>query len=234
VPSTSVDRIYVEVQANLLPTIRLLYAMLTAGVPAVVFPSSGGTIYGDTASDEAFTETTPPRPSCSYGLGKLLVEELLTFRARHGGPHHVILRIANVYGPTVHDHRRQGVVNAFLQRMSRDEPLQVWGDGAAVRDYVYAGDVVSAMGALLAHDVRDEIVNVGTGHGCSIAMLIETLAQVTGRTPSIERQPSAYTGVSRNVLDCSRLQALTGWRPRVDLAEGVRRTWAAMTQGSRP
>ena len=229
VPSTSVDRVDIEIEANLLPTLRLLEAMRVAAVPLVIFPSSGGTVYGDDPGPAgAFSEDAPQRPSCSYGLGQILVEELLTFHAAHGGPSALIVRIANVYGPTGNDRRRQGAVNAFLQQVVRGEPLSVWGDGTAVRDFIYVDDLVGALAALVASGADGRIFNVGTGDGHSIAEVVALVGTVTGRAPRLERVPQAYAGVSRNVLDISRLQSRTGWRPQVDLATGIARTWQAM------
>jgi len=229
VPSTSVDRPDVEIQANVIPTVRLLESMRRAGAPLVIFPSSGGTLYGDAGTAGVFTEEAPVRPSCSYGLGKVMIEQLLDFRAHEGGPHFIALRFSNPYGPSVHDHRRQGVVNAFLQGVQRDEPLQVWGDGSAVRDFLYIDDLIAAVAAVCDAGVRDEALNVGSGVGHSILEVIALIRAVTGRNPRIEHVPGAYHGVARNVLGIARIHARTGWTPVVDLRAGIARTWAAMT-----
>ena len=128
-------------------------------VALLVFPSSGGTVYGDDAPEGGSPETATSPPG-TYGLGKRLIEEILLFRARAGGPHRLVLRIANAYGPTVHGHHRQGVINAFLDRARAGEPVRIWGDGSAVRDYVHVEDILSALSALVRRR-RDELFNSG-------------------------------------------------------------------------
>lgn len=225
VPATSVAQVDLEVRANLQPTVRLLEAMRTARTPLVVFPSSGGTIYGEEAPEHGFSEGSSVRPSGSYGLGKLLIEEVLSFYARSGGPHCLVLRIANAYGPSVHGHSRQGVINAFLDRVRAGEPVRLWGDGSAVRDYVHAEDVAAAISALVRSDARDEVFNVGSGVGRSIRDLLAVIQRVTGREPVIERRSSEWVGVRRSVLDVSKLRARTGWAPQIGLEDGIAHLW---------
>ena len=225
VPATSVAQVDLELRANVAPTVRLLEAMRSAGTPLVVFPSSGGTVYGDEAPDAGFSETSPVRPAGSYGLGKLLIEEILSFYAQSGGPHCLVLRIANAYGPSVHGHSRQGVINAFLDCVRAGEALRIWGDGSAVRDYVHAEDVVSAISALVRSGARDEVFNVGSGIGHSVRDLLGMIRRVTGREPAIEEAGGEWAGVRRSVLDVSKLRARTGWRPRIGLEDGIANLW---------
>jgi len=227
VPATSVAEVDLELRANVQPTLRLLGAMRAAGTPLLVFPSSGGTVYGDEAPESGFAETAPPLPYGSYGLGKLLNEEILAFYARSGGPHCLVLRIANAYGPSVHGHNRQGVINAFLDRVRAGEPVRIWGDGSAVRDYVHVEDILSALSALVRSGARDEIYNVGSGRGRSVREVLDVIRHVTGGEIALERVSGEYAGVRRSVLDVSRLRTRTGWEPEVELEEGIAHLWAS-------
>lgn len=228
VPSTSVADVGLELSANVLPTVRLLEAMRSAGTPLVIFPSSGGTIYGDEAPRAGFPESAPARPQGSYGLGKLLAEEILTFQARSGGPHCLIVRISNAYGPSVHSHHRQGVINAFLESVRAGAPVRVWGDGSAVRDYVHVEDILAAISSLVACGASDEIYNVGSGEGHSVADILDVVRRVTGREVRIERVAGEYTGVRRSILDVSKLRTRTGWTPQVTIEEGISHLWRSL------
>lgn len=232
VPATSIDDVGLELRANVEPASRLLDAMREAGTGLVVFPSSGGTMYGDEVPAAGTPETAAASPRGTYGLGKRLIEEILQFRARSGGPHHLIVRIANAYGPTVHSHHRQGVINAFLERVRAGEPVRVWGDGSAVRDFVHADDLVAAIAALVAADVRDELFNLGTGEGVSVREVLALIGEVVGRPVEVDALPGAYTGVRRNLLDVTKLRARVGWRPRVTLREGIAHLWRCLTAGA--
>ncbi len=228
VPATSVADVELEVRANLHPTVRLLNAMREAGTSLLVFPSSGGTVYGDDPPEHGFPETAPVRPVGSYSLGKLLVENILSFYSRSGGPHCLILRIANAYGPSVRGHDRQGAINAFLDRIRTGEPLRIWGDGSAVRDHVHVEDILSALSALVRSDARNEIYNVGCGKGRSMHEVLDVIRQVTGREFALETVPGEYAGVHRSVLDISKLRARTGWTPGITLEEGIAHLWAGL------
>lgn len=230
VPATSIDDVALELRANVEPMNRLLEAMREAGVGLLVFPSSGGTLYGDDAPERGSPEDAPLSPRGTYGLGKRLIEEILRFRSRAGGPHHLVVRIANAYGPTVHSHHRQGVINAFLERVREGQPVRIWGDGSAVRDFVHTDDLVAAVAALVAAGVRDEVFNLGAGEGVSIRELIDLISGVVGRPVALEPMPGAYAGVRRNVLDVTRLRERVGWRPQVTLRDGIAHLWRSMTR----
>lgn len=225
VPATSVDQVDLELRVNVEPTLRVLEAMRELGTPLIVFPSSGGTIYGDEAPVTGFVETASVRPQGSYGLGKLLLEEICGFYARTGGPHCLLLRVANAYGPSVHAHSRQGVIHAFLERVRAGEPVRVWGDGHEVRDYVHAEDLLWAVSLLLEQGVRDDTFNVGSGRGVSVEEVLSVIERVTGRAPLVERVRGEYAGIRRSLLDVSKLRARTGWEPRIDVATGVAQLW---------
>jgi UDP-glucose 4-epimerase len=202
--------------------------MRAAGTKLLIFPSSGGTIYGDEAPSEGFSETMAAQPAGSYGLGKRLIEEILAFHARSGGPHCLILRIANAYGPSVRSHSRQGVINAFLERVRDGEPVRIWGEGRAVRDYVHVEDVLSALSALVQSGARDEIFNIGSGQGRSIREILSVIQEVTGRKVAIEHVDREYAGVQRSVLDISRIRERTGWTPSVGLPMGIEHLWKSL------
>jgi UDP-glucose 4-epimerase len=91
-------------------------------------------------------------------------------------------------------------------------------------------DVLDAMAAVLAEGTRNEAFNLGSGVGVSVAEIVELVREVTGLDVQIQREPAAYAGVDRNVLDASRLTAATGWRPKVDLREGMERTWRSVRE----
>lgn len=125
----------------------------------------------------------------------------------------------------MHSHHRQGVINAFLERVRAGEPVRIWGDGGAVRDFVHTDDLVSAIAALVAADGRDEIFNLGTGEGVSVRELIALIGEVVGRPVELEPMPGAYTEVRRNVLDATKLRERVGWKPQIALRDGIAHLW---------
>jgi UDP-glucose 4-epimerase len=159
-----------------------------------------------------------------------LIEEMLRFHARGGGPHCLVLRISNAYGPSVREHVRQGVVQAFLERVRSGETVRIWGNGEAVRDYVHVDDVMGALGILLQRGMVDEVFNLGSGTETSMRELLAVIERVTGKSVVVEHVEGEYAGVRRNLLDVSKLRARTGWSPRVGLEEGIARLWKTIVR----
>jgi UDP-glucose 4-epimerase len=152
---------------------------------------------------------------------------VLRFYREHHGIESRIFRIANPYGDASKIHTAQGVIDAFLHRVRGGQPLTIWGDGSAVRDFIFADDVATAMGLLLERGTvkpGEEVVNVGSGRGASIAEVVEIIRSVVGQQVTVTRL-DGYRGPSHAVLDTGKLRALTGWTPIYDLEKGIREAW---------
>jgi UDP-glucose 4-epimerase len=213
--------------------LRLLDATVDAGC-RWIFVSSGGTVYGQTDA-ELIAEDHPTRPISSYGVVKLALEGYFgIYRALHGTDY-VVARLANPYGPYQSAAKGQGLVAALLDRMSRGDPVQVWGDGGNVRDYIYIDDATEALIGAAERGLSGEIYNVGSGKGTSVVQLIDAVAAELGRQPLLIRHPARGMDVRRNVLDITKLGTATGWGPLRTLGEGVclAREWHARQKNNR-
>lgn len=222
-PKTSNDDPAYDVHSNIEGSLALLDAARRHRVAKVVFVSSGGTVYGIPQS-VPIEEDHPTNPICSYGISKLAIEKYLhLYRILHGLDY-CVLRLANPYGELQRPDRTQGAVAAFLNRVANGMPIEIWGDGSVVRDYVYVGDVVDAMTAAAFTVAPSRLYNIGSGRGTSLLELIAAIAAVTDSNPSIEFRPGRPFDVPTSVLDIARANAELGWHPRVSLIEGLRRT----------
>ena len=208
--------------------VRLLEACRRQQVRRFVFASSGGTVYGVTGAVPV-REDAPTEPISAYGIGKLVVEKYLALYRHLYGFDSRTLRIANAYGPYQDARRGQGLVAALLERLLAGEPVEIWGSGSVVRDYIHIDDVVSAMLACLDHDGPGRVFNVGSGIGRSVAEVLDDAARITGRTPRLLHREGRGADVPVNILDSGRLRHETGWRPGVAWEDGLRRTasWIA-------
>lgn len=224
VPSTSNLDPVSDIQSNLIGTVRLLRAMLDQGVRRIVFLSSGGTVYGPTEV-EPIPEDHPLRPACSYGVVKVAIENYLEMYRRTGGLRPVVLRPSNPYGERQGHVGVQGVVGTFLTKMAKGEPIEIWGDGTVVRDFIYVGDLADLCAKVIASDLCG-VFNVGGGSGHSINEIYDCVAAVAGVGTGPVYRPGRSFDVSRVVLDCSRAAAAFGWRPATPLSEGIARTAA--------
>ena len=228
-PKTSNDDPVFDVQSNVIGTIQLLDACVAAGVRRVVFVSSGGTIYG-IPRRVPIPEDHPTDPICSYGITKLTIEKYLhLYHALHGLDY-AILRPANAYGEGQDYRRGQGAIAAFLAQTAIGQPIEIWGDGSIVRDYVHVDDIARALIIVSKAELDDRVFNVGSGVGVSLNELVYLIRGVTGRNIDICYAPSRLFDVPSVVLDVKRIQEQIHWKPRVVLEEGIQRMWKIMRE----
>lgn len=217
-----------DVERNLLPSLRLIELCGSAGVRRVVFASSGGTVYGVTAPGP-IGEDHPTNPITAYGINKLAVEKYLGLARYLHGLDAVVLRIANPYGPYQSARRPQGIVGTLLARALSGEPVEIWGDGSVVRDYVHVQDVAAAVTAAMTYRGAEWVFNVGSGRGRTLREVVEAVASVADLGPDrIRYLPARAADVPANVLDTARLRTETGWSPLVRWEDGVAATAAWM------
>lgn len=223
VPSTSNLDPVADITGNLIATVRLLEVMRKAGVRKMVYLSSGGTVYGVPDTD-LVSEMHPLRPISSYGVVKVAIENYLFMEQQLHGLQHVVLRASNPYGPRQGHAGIQGIVGTHLWRLARNEPIEVWGDGSVVRDFIHVRDLAKL--CLVA--VRSEAsgcFNAGSGTGASISRVVDCIKQVVGG----DIQPIYKSGrtfdVPRVVLDITKAREALGWAPEVLLEDGLADTW---------
>lgn len=222
-PKGSNDNPAYDVESNLVATIRMLEAARRHGIGKVVFSSSGGTVYGVPARIP-IGESHPTEPICSYGIVKLAIEKYLHLFHELHGLEYAVLRLANPYGEGQRAQASQGAVAVFLHKALRDEPIEIWGDGTVTRDYLYIGDVVSAMLGALACKGPERVFNIGSGNGLSLNELVERIGGLLGRPVRHVHRPGRQFDVPVNVLDIGRAGRHLDWWPRVPFDEGLRRT----------
>lgn len=223
VPGTAAKDPIADVNGNLVGTLRLLDAMHDAGVPQLLYLSSGGTVYGIPQMDPV-PEIHPLEPNSSYGIVKVAIESYIRAVVGLRGLKATILRPSNPYGPRQGNAGIQGVIGTYLSRQSQGKSVELWGDGSIVRDFVYVGDVAD-----LCHICVEECqvgsFNAGAGTGHAIKNIITKIEAVTGKPMQIEMRPGREFDVPRVVLDIAHVTSETGWTPQTSLTEGLLHTW---------
>lgn len=222
-PKSSNDNPAYDIESNVISTVRLLDAAKGLRVKKIVFISSGGTVYGF-PQRVPIHESHPTIPICSYGITKLAIENYLHLYHYLYGLDYCVLRVANPFGERQRVEATQGAVAVFLHRAVRNEPIEIWGDGSVVRDYVYIGDVVSAL--LKAIDYRGSLrtFNVGSGRGCSLNELLGIIESLLGHPVVRVDKEARSLDVPVNVLDISSARDYLKWEPRIPLRDGLMRT----------
>ena len=214
-----------DARVNVLGTVNVALAAVAAGARKIVFTSSGGSIYGDPTSFPV-DEKTPVAPLSPYATSKACGEVYLNMFRRLHGLDCSHLALANVYGPRQNPHGEAGVVAIFAGALLEGKPTKVFGAGANTRDYVYVDDVVEAFVLAAGSSGGGERFNIGTGVETSDLQLHGLVAQAVGAPDAPEFAPARLGDLARSCLDPSKAKELLGWAPKVDIAEGVRRTVA--------
>ncbi len=214
----------------LLPLLCVLELIRRRPGASFTYISSGGTVYGNPVRLPV-SETDTAAPISPYGALHLAGEDFAQTYWRGFDVPLLILRCANVYGPAQARHGDQGAVAIFMDRIARGLPLHIFGDGTALRDYVYIDDVADATARLIVERVEPNIVNLGSGRGLTVLEVIDAISAVVGRRAIVEFVPDRRFDVHAVVLDVSRLQSLIPYTP-TDFGAGLAATYSASRGGA--
>lgn len=221
--SANINRV-ADLQANVVSTLNLLDACVTTGVKKVIFISSGGTVYG-VPTIIPTPESAENNPITAYGVSKLTIEKYLSLYHHLYNLDYCVLRVANPFGPYQTNKKNQGVISAFFQHAIHDEPIDVWGDGSVIRDYIFIDDVVDAIELALTNQSTHKVFNIGAGRGVSINELISTLQLIMEKPIKINYLPGRIMDVPISILDISRAKEHLNWEPRTLLRDGINATF---------
>lgn len=198
-------------------------------VERLVFISSGGTVYGH-PQYLPIDERHPTNPLSAYGVAKLCVEKILQLQKQLLDLDYVTLRVSNPYGPRQDPHRGQGIVPKLLYRAMLDEPIDIWGDGSAVRDYIYISDLIRAIiAASTATLSLERTFNIGSGTGRSVTDIVAAAEMLLFQRVQRRHLPQTSGMVSANVLNCSRAHVMLDWHPTTEWHDGLSQTLAWIT-----
>lgn len=210
-----------EKTLNFFPTKQIIELSKKAGVKKFVYISSGGLLYGDCDESLAkINEEVKTNPLVAHAeVKKMIEDELLT----HSSSMEVcILRPSNIYGIRGPLSGSQGVVSIALNALLNDRSLDLYGDGSAVRDYLYIDDLVRALEIAGYTNLEKKIYNLGTGVGTSTSQLLETVEKVAQKKLEYKKNPERSSDIHWNVLDFSRFEKETSWRAEVSLEQGIK------------
>lgn len=220
IPSTSnADPIF-DVQTNLVGALNILDAAVEHKIKKLVFLSSGGTVYGE-GTGKPFKEDDPTNPICSYGIVKLAVEKYIQMYHQLYGVPYAILRVSNPYGPGQLGDKPQGVVSIFLDRIKRDQPIEIWGDGSTSRDFIHIDDVKMAIASAMSSSSKQSLINIGSGELVSIQDLIGIISEILGKRPKVICQPPRGFDVGSVHLSIVKAKSSIDWAPKVNLRQGL-------------
>jgi UDP-glucose 4-epimerase len=232
-PKTSNDNPLYDLESNVAATLRLLELLRRSPVvKKLIYISSGGTVYGVPQSIP-IPESHATNPTSAYGIGKLTIEKYLELYRLLHGLNYAVMRLANPYGKYQRVHASQGVIPVFMHKALHDEPIDIWGDGKVVRDYIYIDDVIKALLNVMHYEGKESIFNIGSGQGKNLIEIVKLLEKLLERPVQHRFLAGRKFDVPVNILDISRAQQCLAWEPETELLEGMSQVLTYM-RGAQP
>jgi len=209
---------------------HLIHGAKLAGVKKLLFLGSS-CIYPKLASQplkEDYLLTGPLEPTNEwYAVAKIAGIKMCQAYRRQYGCDFISAMPTNMYGPNDnYDLQSSHVLPATIRKfheakVSRQPTVSAWGTGAPLREFLYADDLARACVFLMENYSAEQFINVGYGSDLSIRELYETVKRIVGFEGQIVWDSSKPDGTPKKLMDSSRLFAL-GWKPQVDLEQGIR------------
>src|SRR5574337_573942 len=216
------------IKANVIGTINMLG--IAKRVKARILFASTSEVYGDPAvhpqTEEYWGNVNPIGPRSCYDEGKRVAETLMMDYHRQNGVDIRIIRIFNTYGPKMAENDGR-VVSNFIVQALRGEDITVYGDGRQTRSFCFVSETVEAMRRMMG--TPDEVtgpINVGNPNEFSILELAEAVIAITGSKSKIAFAPAPSDDPKQRQPDISKAAAVLGWRPKIELREGLQQTVA--------
>jgi len=209
-------------RANLTGTITLLDAIRHTGRPIPMVYASSAAVYGDCPTIP-ITEDVACRPLSAYGADKYACE----LHARVAGHVHGIpttgLRFFNVYGPRQDPASPySGVISIFCRHAAQGTPIDIFGDGAQTRDFIFVADIVAALlAAMRQPSTVAPVFNVCTGTPTTVLALARTIMDLAGKAPDIRHRPPRPGDIRHSIGSADRARAMLGLGTPVPLRSGL-------------
>jgi len=224
VPKTSNEDVAFDVMSNVVESLYLLEQCIKEHVKKIVFVSSGGAVYG-TPPIMPVSEESPTNPESSYGITKLAIEKYLALFNRLYGLDYAIVRPSNPYGPRQNIDGNQGVIAVFMGKIAKGQSIEIWGDGEAVKDYVFIDDLVDGIYRAAFRRTSAQIFNLGSGVGYTVNDLVQIITTVIGRQFTVKYRSKGLYDVSKIFLDITRAKRELDWVPKIPIDVGIKITW---------
>lgn len=207
---------------------NMMEAARQAGVERYLFTSSVAVYPPAQILSEDDAWSSNPHPTDRYAAWMKRIGELQAeaYKQEYGWDKIAIVRPTGVYGPWDNFDPESAMAVATLIRrvLDGENPLVVWGDGSAVRDFIYSRDVAHGMMLALEKGANCTPINLGTGKGASIKELVETIVSFVHEPPLIRWDAEKQTGESIRLMDMTRAKEMLGFEAKTSLREGIKET----------
>lgn len=216
---------YSDINLNVMRNIQIFEKAVECGIKKIGYISSGGAVYGNVPANAVLTEESTPRPVSPYGIGKLATEYYLAYFQRKYGLSHTIYRLSNPYGPRQVQKHNQGVIPIFTEKIQKDQPIVMYGDGTSSRDYIYIRDATAMIVDSFFADSNHVLYNIGSGRQTDINTIVSELESILGKKAIVEHKEPPKTFLERTDISIDRFIGEFGERQLLTLKEGLKRTF---------
>ena len=217
----SLENPKVNARINIEGSLNILDAARNCGIGKVIF-SSASSIVGEVKYNPV-DEVHPCLPKTPYGVAKYAMEHYLRVYQELYGLNYLVFRFFNVYGPWQFPESK-AVIPMVYQRLKTDGTFNVFGDGNAMRDFIYVGDIADLFVRSVRSEVRNEIVNMGTGRGTTVKEIVEIIGRILEIEPTLNYLPPRPGEIQNFTADTTKIQRLFDQKSFTSLDEGLLKT----------
>ncbi len=222
----SKDQPFLDLDINGKGHLTVLEAMRKVNPTAKLLFSSSRLVYGKILTTPV-SEEHATNPLSLYGIHKLLAEKYCRYYSDIFGLHALSVRIPNPYGPRQQmKHNKYSIVGWFVRQAMEGKTITIFGDGSQERDYLYIDDIVTAFLQLAVKGQAGEVYNIGTHERIRFVDMVDAVvAEVGSGTKEHVPWPANYekNETGNYIADVTKIETLTGWKPSVELKEGIAR-----------
>ncbi len=218
----SLEKPMLNARINIEGSLNILDAARTYGIKKVIF-SSASSIVGDVKYNPV-DELHPCTPKTPYGVAKFAMEHYLRVYQELYNLDYLVFRFFNVYGPWQYPESK-AVIPMVYDKLRKEGSFNVFGDGSQTRDFIYVGDIADYFVEAAKNNVRNEVVNMGTGKGTTIKEIVEIAGELLSVNPTINYLPARPGEISNFEADTTKIRSLFGKAPDTPLKCGLEYTF---------
>lgn len=211
----SISHPYYDANMNVMASIKLLELCKKYNIRKFITASSAA-IYGN-PKYLPIDENHPTEPMSQYGLSKLTMEKYIKL----SGIPYIIFRFSNAYGPRQKSSKESGVVAIFNNAMKNNEPINIYGDGEQIRDFIYVEDIANICIKAINLNVENEIINFSTNKGVSLNQLFKVMKSLYNYTLNANYLPERIGDIKNSILSNDKAYNLLKFTNYTKLEKGL-------------
>ena len=211
----SISHPYYDANMNVMASIKLLELCKKYNIKKFITASSAA-IYGN-PKYLPIDENHPTEPMSQYGLSKLTMEKYIKL----SGIPYIIFRFSNAYGPRQKSSKESGVVAIYNTAMKNNEPINIYGDGEQIRDFIYVEDIANICIKAINSNVENEIINFSTNKGVSLNQLFKVMKSLYNYTLNANYLPERIGDIKNSILSNDKAYNLLKFTNYTKLEKGL-------------